>query len=181
MVTYRRSRGPVLTRIKPPWDSSEKRSPCIYSFGQNLLHAISELPSCSFMLSLKVLHMFWVVLYILRTKRSDHVKTVENYKTITPKGGCSRLQEVPTTGLNWKIWCFGSVFAYGRWSLVRVGHTWRFDCTSMTKFLTSSRKQLLARQSWFLVLLSPPFITKSYSKLLIMLTVKENFNVVVLK
>lgn len=27
------------------------------------------------------------------------LKTVENYKTITPKGGCSRLQEVPTTGL----------------------------------------------------------------------------------
>lgn len=91
---------------------------------------------------------------------------------------CKRFQ---LQGFNWKIWCFGSVVAYGRWSFVRVGHTWRFDCTSMTKFLTSSQKQLLARQSWFLVLFSPPYITKSYSKLLIMLPVKENFNVVVLK
>lgn len=91
---------------------------------------------------------------------------------------CKRFQ---LQGFNWKSWCFGSVVAYGRWSFVRVGHTWRFDCTSMTKFLTSSQKQLLARQSWFLVLFSPPYITKSYSKLLIMLPVKENFNVVVLK
>ena len=64
------------------------------------------------------------------------------------------------------------------WELVTHGgstvHQW-------LNFLTSSHKQLLARQSWSLVLLSPPFITKSYSKLLIILPVKENFNVVVSK
>ena len=65
------------------------------------------------------------------------LKTMENYKTVTPKSGRVRLQEVvvkspsiwwaagcslwevPTRGLwSGKFWCFGSVDACERWSQI---------------------------------------------------------------
>ena len=46
--------------------------------------------------------------------------------------GGGRLLEVPTVRL-WlgNFWCLGLAVAYGRWSLMRGGRTWRFGCTTI--------------------------------------------------
>ena len=63
---------------------------------------------------------------------------MENHLLSGPKSGSplltggGRLLEVPTdkvlTGI--KFWCFELAVADGRWSLMRGGSTWRFDCNN---------------------------------------------------
>ena len=58
--------------------------------------------------------------------------TVRPKKWLQLLTGGGHLLEVPTVRLQMgKFWCFGLVVAYGRWSLTRGGHTWRFDCTTI--------------------------------------------------
>lgn len=70
------------------------------------------------------------------------LKTVENSKTINPK----KWLQLLTRGSNYRA-LTGKFCVLDLWLLMGGGHTWRFDCTSMTKFLTNSHKQLLVRQS----------------------------------
>lgn len=41
--------------------------------------------------------------------------------------------------LTGRIWCFGSVVAYERWSLTWGGLTWRFNCMCWFNFVTNPR------------------------------------------
>ena len=45
------------------------------------------------------------------------LKTMKNYNALTSKGGCSRLREVPSIGLDWEK--FGVL---DRWSFMGGGH-----------------------------------------------------------
>ena len=72
------------------------------------------------------------------------LKTMENYKTVTPKSGRGRLQKVVVMrSSNYRaFWCFWSVNVYGRWPLTRGDRRWRFDC------IPSLRKRFLNLSLW---------------------------------
>lgn len=89
--------------------------------------------------------LFWIsiIVYIKQTGWSDHESSNhlqwENF--VIPKviviiceGWSFMRGSNYVRALTGRIWCFGSVVAYERWSLTWGGLTWRFNCMCCCSF-----------------------------------------------
>lgn len=89
--------------------------------------------------------LFWIsiIVYIKQTGWSDHESSnhLQRENFVIPKviviicEGWSFMRDSDyVRALTGRIWCFGSVVAYERWSLTWGGLTWTFNCMCCSSF-----------------------------------------------